>query len=199
MRSGVEPACYRVGVAGRVVSFMLTCLAFWCFLIISSFVYSLLSSNAVYADCSAAMTIDGNVSLNVMANSGNITTDTVMVDTDCLNGYTLSISAPVDSNLYLDGDSTNNTTHISPTLGTKDSPASIIGEGKFNTWGISMNSSTTVSSSTFFNVPSERIDIFSKDSPSETGSDDITIYYGASASHDLAAGTYTMANGGEIT
>ena len=199
MRSGVEPACYRAGVAGRVVSFMLTCLAFWCFLFISSFAYSLISSNAVYADCSAAMSIDGNVSLNVRANDGNITTDIVTVDTDCLNGYTLSISAPNDSNLYLNGDSSGSAAHISPTLGTMDSPTSIIGEGKYNTWGISMDNNTTVSSNTFFSIPNERIDIYSKDSPSEAGGDDIAIYYGASASYDLKAGTYTMANDGEIT
>ncbi|MBR2766614.1 InlB B-repeat-containing protein [Candidatus Saccharibacteria bacterium] len=146
-----------------------------------------------------SMVVDGSVLLDVEADDGNITTDVVTVNTDCLNGYTLSVGAPADSNLYLDGDSANDTSYISPTSGTMAFPTSIIGAGKFNTWGISMDSNTTVSSNTFFNIPNEGIEIYSKDSPSGTGGDDITIFYGASASSDLKAGAYTMVNGSEIT
>ena len=198
MRSGARPICYGAGVASKVVSFVLTCLVFWCFLVLSSVIYNFISSNAVYADCSAAMTVDGEITLNVMANNGNTVTDTVTVDTDCSNGYTLSISAPADSNLYLNGDSSNNTNYIAPTQGTSSSPTMIVGEGKYNTWGISMDGNTTVSSNTFFNIPNEKMEIYSKNTSSEVGGDRIDVYYGASASYGLAAGAYTMANNGKI-
>ncbi|MBR3157306.1 InlB B-repeat-containing protein [Candidatus Saccharibacteria bacterium] len=153
----------------------------------------------MYANCSASLSIDGTVELNVTTNDSGVVADNVTVNTDCLNGYALYVDGSTDRNLYLNGDSSNDDNYIAPTSGTKDAPTTIIGDDKMNTWGISMNANTTRESSTFFAVDEEQTMIYDKDSASSAEGDVITVYYGASTSSDLAAGSYTLANDGVIT
>ena len=74
--------------ASSILKKILLCLAVCCTAFISGLVFDVVSHHEVYADCTASISVDGAVELDLAAGHGGVTTDTVTVDTDCLNGYT---------------------------------------------------------------------------------------------------------------
>ncbi len=99
--------------------------------------------------------------------------DEIVVNTDCGGGYSVSISGPADSNLYLGGDSTS-TNIINITSGTQANPSAIFTTGNnsyANTWGYSTATATTVTFSTFVGLTNESVQIFDKEIASEIGGD----------------------------
>ena len=156
----------------------------------------------VFDDASAlnynSLTVGSDVSVDVMVgdNSAALGTSQITAESTCPVGYTLSISGGDDNKLYLNGDSTND--YIAPSTGTKLAPTSIIGEGKLDTWGYSIESDTTSSSSSFIGLTSEMTELFTKSSASASGGDTYNIYYGASVSPSKEPGLYKMVDGNSI-
>ena len=154
----------------------------------------------VMAASSNALTVPSETTVNVAADQdsgANIEGSLIIAESTCAAGYTVSVSGGTDNNLYLNGDSTSE--YIAPSTGTRLAPTTIIGEGKLNTWGISMSEAIDVHSNTFFGLTNEMVPIYSKDSASVDGGDQIKVYYGASVSSDKQAGLYKMAEGNTIT
>ena len=154
----------------------------------------------VMAASSNALTVPSETTVNVAADQdsgANIEGSLIIAESTCAAGYTVSVSGGTDNNLYLNGDSTSE--YIAPSTGTRLVPTTIIGEGKLNTWGISMSETIDVHSNTFFGLTNEIVPIFSKDSASADGGDQISVRYGASVSADKRAGLYKMSEGNTIT
>ncbi len=153
----------------------------------------------VNAISSNSITVAGEVTVDVTTdgNGASIGTDTIKVDSTCATGYTLSIGGGNDNNLYLNGDSNN--TFIAPSTGTKLAPTTIIGEGKLDTWGYSIESGTTIQSNTFIGLTNNINELFSKESASAAEGDNYEVHYGVSVSPDKRAGLYKMAEGNTIT
>lgn len=154
----------------------------------------------VMAASSNALTVPSETTVNVAADQdsgANIEGSLIIAESTCAAGYTVSVSGGTDNNLYLNGDSTSE--YIAPSTGTRLAPTTIIGEGKLNTWGISMSETIDVYSNTFFGLTNEMVPIYSKDSASADGGDQISVRYGASVSADKRAGLYKMSEGNTIT
>ena len=166
----------------------------------ASFLPFSLVSNTYATSYSASITTSGAQSINV-APSGSggtgtsISADDITITTTCRAGYNLSLSTSVnDNNLYLGGDSSNNTTdtYFSPASGStalSESP---------NTWGYFMPSDNNAptSSSTFLTVPTMNNPVTIKTplaTPSETDiNDTFNVYYGVAVSSSVSPGTYKM-------
>lgn len=159
----------------------------------------LLPNNTHAAPHTLSLTSSGSQSINVSSGGDKtaISADNINVTTNCRYGYNLTLSTSVNNNnLYLNGNSSNNTTgrYFSPineTSSLKDSP---------NTWGYYYNNSapTTAptSSSTFSPVPTLSNPTTIK-SPLVTPSssdinDSFNIYYGVTSSDSMPVGTYKM-------
>ena len=158
---------------------------------------SILSATAVYADYTISMTTSGAHSVDVKTGAGgetgtSISEDAITVTTTCPNGYNLTLSTSVnDNNLYLGGDSSNNTagTYFAPADGTTAL------SNAANTWGYyyeSSNSNNTAPTKTsIFNpVPVKGSATTIKASTST--SDSFSIYYGVAVSSSMTPGTYKM-------
>ena len=167
-------------------------------------IYSMYGISDVFA-ATASMTTTGSVSIDVSAsgNSANIGSDTLIVNTTCSTGYTVTISSSIsDAALYKDGDSTSNS-KINPSAGTLASPLPIIGDdgngtSYLGTWGYSMTSSAVNGTFTGLNsTPTiiKQSSIASGDGSGDptTGIDTIPVYYGVSVTPQLETGSYTMA------
>ena len=162
--------------------------------------FSFAHGENVMAASSNALTVPSETTVNVAADQdsgANIEGSLIIAESTCAAGYTVSVSGGTDNNLYLNGDSTSE--YIAPSTGTRLAPTTIIGEGKLNTWGISMSETIDVHSNTFFGLTNEIVPIFSKDSASADGGDQINVRYGASVSADKRAGLYKMSEGNTIT
>ena len=158
---------------------------------------SILSTTAVYADYTISMTTSGAHSVDVKPGAGgetgtSISEDAITVTTTCPNGYNLTLSTSVnDNNLYLGGDSSNNTagTYFTPADGTTAL------SNAANTWGYyyeSSNSNNTAPTKTsIFNpVPVKGSATTIKTSTST--SDSFSVYYGVAVSSSMTPGTYKM-------
>ena len=130
-----------------------------------------------------------------------ISADNITVTTTCRAGYNLSLSTSVsNNNLYLNGDSTNNTagTYFSPSDGT-----TALSQAD-NTWGYYLPASggNAPTANTVFNpVPILDSPVTLK-TPAQTASatdisDSFSVYYGVSVSSDMAFGAYKMISGND--
>lgn len=176
-------------ICGRFcVLFWLICGVFFC----SSTIFLTSSVSAVHTisvNTSGAQTID------IIKSSGSvISTDSITVSTTCRSGYNFAISTSVnDNNLYLNGDSANNTadTYFSPSNGISTlSNAS-------NTWGYYYDNSIIPTESNIFSpVPAlGNTDLVKTTllTPSATDiNDNFNIYYGVSLTNTIAPGSYKM-------
>ena len=155
----------------------------------------MLSMNNTFAANSLTLTSSGSQDINMGASAGSaISADSINVATNCRYGYNLTLSTSVnDNNLYLNGDSSNNTagTYFEPTDGTSVLNATT------NKWGYYYNGSTTPTSTSVFSpVPTLANPATVKTPLTTPASSDINdsfnIYYGVSVSPTMAKGTYKM-------
>ena len=151
--------------------------------------------NTAFAATTLTLTSSGSQDINVGASAGSaISADSINVATNCRYGYNLTLSTSVnDNNLYLNGDSSNNTTgtYFSPVDGTSALNATT------NMWGYYYNGSTTPTSTSVFSpVPTLANPATVKTPLTTPASSDINdsfnIYYGVSVSPTMAKGTYKM-------
>ena len=174
-----------------------TNVAVWSIACLAFAATSILSATAVYADYTISMTTSGAHSVDVKPGAGgetgtSISEDAITVTTTCPNGYNLTLSTSVnDNNLYLGGDSSNNTagTYFTPADGTTAL------SNAANTWGYyyeSNNSNNTAPTKTsIFNpVPVKGSATTIKASTST--SDSFSVYYGVAVSSSMTPGTYKM-------
>ncbi|MBQ2622917.1 InlB B-repeat-containing protein [Candidatus Saccharibacteria bacterium] len=161
---------------------------------------SVLSTYNTYAaSYTLTLSSSGSQSIDVsnMGDKTAISADNLNVATNCRYGYNLTLSTSVNNNnLYLNGNSSNNTTgtYFSPVNGTSTLKSSS------NTWGYYYNSSTPTtaptSSSIFSPVPTLSNPATIKTpltNPSSTDiNDNFSIYYGVASSDDMPVGTYKL-------
>lgn len=141
------------------------------------------------------LTSSGSQSIDISASAGTaISSDAINVATTCRYGYNFTINTSVsDNNLYLGGDSSNNTegTYFSPTDGTTALNATT------NKWGYYYNASTAPTNTSVFSpVPTLSSPATVKTPLTTPSSSDINdnfnIYYGVSSAPTMAKGTYKM-------
>ena len=174
--------------------------------LLSTLAVPFLSSSPASATCSASLSTDSSITLNIQNGNTTIVSSGVRVVTDCHNGYNLTLAGSVaDNNLYRNGVSSNNSgSYFSPS----DGVTTLINSS--NTWGYSL-SVPSLSNPSIFVAPTED-DVFhpvpaSNDTPAvlknalETASesnidDSFNVYYGAYAATSLASGEYTMTEDG---
>ena len=151
--------------------------------------------NASASSYTLTVASSGSQSIDVTANTGvGISVDNINVATTCRYGYNFTINTSVsDNNLYLGGDSSNNTegTYFSSTDGTSALNATT------NKWGYYYNTSTVPTNTSVFSpVPTLSSPATVKTPLTTPASSDINdnfnIYYGVSSSPTMAKGTYKM-------
>ncbi|MBR0431723.1 InlB B-repeat-containing protein, partial [Candidatus Saccharibacteria bacterium] len=154
------------------------------------FVTLFVSSNSASA-YTASILSAGSVTINLdgTAETGTTTSD-LTINTTCPAGYIVQVSgtnASNNHNLYLNGNSSNDTTVIFNSAGTVSSPITLAD----NTWGIQVGVNTYTGIS---NTPQ---DFSIGTSGSYVAGEDITlpVTYGARNGGSLMSGTYTMDNG----
>lgn len=155
--------------------------------------FDLVHCGDVYADCSIGMVTDNEVTLNLVGNVAGVVENTVIINSDCANGYSVYISGPEDSTLYKDGDNTSHD-YILPVSGNREAPTTL----STDTYGYSLQPGTTAFSDSFIGLTGTRTLLVSREEPSEPDGDDITVYYGARIGNLKPPGSYSMANGGSI-
>lgn len=159
----------------------------------------LVSTNSFASTYSLSLTSSGSQNIDV-SGSGDMTaisSDSVNVSTTCRYGYNFTINTSVsDNNLYLNGNSANNTsdTYFTPTNGTatlKNNP---------NAWGYYYNDSaptTAPTSSNIFSPVPALGNAATIKSPLASQSntdinDSFNIYYGVASSSSIPIGNYKM-------
>ena len=159
----------------------------------------LVSTNTFASTYTLSLSSSGSQNIDV-SGSGDMTaisSDSVNVSTTCRYGYNFTINTSVsDNNLYLNGNSSNNTsdTYFTPTNGTatlKNNP---------NSWGYYYNNAapTTAptSSNIFSPVPTLGNTATIKSPLASQSSTDINdsfnIYYGVTSSSSIPIGNYKM-------
>ena len=161
---------------------------------------SVLSTYNTYAaPYTLTLSSSGSQSIDVsnMGDKTAISADNLNVATNCRYGYNLTLSTSVNNNnLYLNGNSSNNTTgtYFSPVNGTSTL------KNSSNTWGYYYNSSTPTtaptSSSIFSPVPTLSTPAIIKTPLTTPSSSDINdnfnIYYGVASSDSMPVGTYKL-------
>ena len=166
------------------------------FLLFSILVLSfMLVGNVSAVSHTLTLTSSGSQDINISASAGTaISSDAINVTTTCRYGYNFTINTSVnDNNLYLGGDSSNNTegTYFSPTDGTTALNATT------NKWGYYYNASTAPTNTSVFSpVPTLSSPATIKAPLTTPASSDINdnfnIYYGVSSAPTMAKGTYKM-------
>ena len=166
------------------------------FLLFSILVLSfMLVGNVSAVSHTLTLTSSGSQDINISASAGTaISSDAINVSTTCRYGYNFTINTSVsDNNLYLGGDSSNNTegTYFSPTDGTTALNATT------NKWGYYYNASTAPTNTSVFSpVPTLSTPATVKTPLTTPSSSDINdnfnIYYGVSSAPTMAKGTYKM-------
>lgn len=163
--------------------------------LVFSLIMSFMMMNNTFAASTLTLTSSGSQDINVGASAGSaISADSINVATNCRYGYNLTLSTSVnDNNLYLNGDSSNNTTgtYFSPVDGTSALNATT------NMWGYYYNASTAPTNTSVFSpVPTLANPATVKTPLTTPASSDINdsfnIYYGVSVSPTMAKGTYKM-------
>lgn len=157
-----------------------------------------MTSSSFASSYTLSLSTSGAQNINVSgAGTGTvISTDTINVQTTCRYGYSFTIATSVnDNNLYLNGDSSNNTagSYFSAADGTTALTNAT------NTWGYYFDG-TSANAPTVNSVFSPVPTLGSADAlkaplttPSSTDiNDSFNIYYGVKASSSLATGTYEM-------
>ena len=169
--------------------------AYFALYVICALIFALQCHSVSAATHSLTLTSSGSQSVNLAANAGTaISSDAINVATTCRYGYNFTINTSVsDNNLYLGGDSSNNTegTYFSPTDGATALNATT------NKWGYYYNASTAPTNTSVFSpVPTLSSPATVKTPLTTPASSDINdnfnIYYGVSSSPTMAKGTYKM-------
>ena len=162
--------------------------------IFASFLFGLIFSGEVFADCSVGISANDNVSLNLRAGASGSVNENVTITTDCIYGYDVYLSSSVeDSTLYLDGDDAN-TESIEVTTGTLATPVALSGD----TYGFALGSNISADSSSFIGLSNSQVLISSSSEASAEEGDSIAITYGTSVATGKTAGAYQMADDGAI-
>ena len=162
--------------------------------IFSSFLLGLTFPGEVFADCSASISTDGDISLNLEPGTKGTTGKNITITTDCTYGYDVYLSSSVEDNaLYLDEDDTSNE-YIEVASGTLASPAALTSD----TYGFALGSNISTNSNSFVGLSSTQVLIGSNDEASAGGGDSIALTYGAAVAADKTSGTYQMADDGAV-
>lgn len=172
-------------------------------LLLAIFLVSLSNTQSTSA-FSINITTSGPITTNVIpASDGSIgtsiVTDEVNITSNCRAGYTFTITGPSDSNLYLNGEDTNNAsgTYFTPVDGTN----ALNSTNNTNKWGYTLASDA--SASTIFSPLSSTATILRTPAQTASPSSDIDttipIHYGAAVDGTMNPGSYTFANNGTIT
>ena len=172
-------------------------------LLLAVFLVSLSNTQSTSA-FSINIATSGPITTNVIpASDGSIgtsiATDEVNITSNCRAGYTFTITGPSDSNLYLNGEDTNNAsgTYFTPVDGTN----ALNSTNNTNKWGYTLTSDASASTifspfpstATILRTPSQTA------SPSNDIDHTIPIHYGTAVDGTMNPGSYTFANNGAIT
>ncbi|MBQ3353099.1 InlB B-repeat-containing protein, partial [Candidatus Saccharibacteria bacterium] len=154
-----------------------------------------MASNSLYGTASVDIlpSIDGGTVTKIIE-------DILNVSTTCRAGYNFTLSTSVNNNnLYLNGDSSNNTagTYFTPASGNTALNSSP------NTWGyyLPSNNEAPTSTSTFLPVPAANATAATIRTTNQTASatdinEYLSIYYGVSSPGSMTPGTYKMIKDG---
>ena len=149
------------------------------------------------------LTTSPSINLSIQPTSAgavSIAKDTVVANTNSPSGYKLylSVNKDLDNNIYLDGDTANNTinTKFTPTAGTYETPSAL----SQNSWGYavadlnsfdaSYNIAAPSLSSKFANIPMLGEEQLIHDHSGIATDDATDIYYGVKANINVASGNY---------
>ena len=185
------------GVSARYLHFlrMILCVII-CWFVHSIGFAALASAYSITVSTSDSISVDAVPNLNSGVGTA-VVADELSVASDCRAGYSLSIAGPTDSNLYLDGDSSNNSagTYFGPVDGSSALNATV----NTNKWGYSM---TADDGAGVFNAITKTATAIL--TPTQTASIDsdidskVSVYYGTSVDNNMIPGSYTFANDGRI-
>ena len=172
-----------------------------CIVTIAAFcaVFGLLCSAENVSAYTASITTSSSVVVNVSPSGDgtSIKSDSISVVSNCRSGYNLTIATPSGSNLYLNGDSTNNNT---PSFTAVDGTSALSSSNNTNKWGYTITSNPT--SSTVFlplsSTPSVLKTASQTASPSSDIDDTFSISFGTKVDNTVNPGSYGMANNGSI-
>ena len=156
-------------------------------------------ASPVSATYTASLTTSDSITLNAsyVGNGVDTHNESINVTTNCTAGYNLTISTTSDSTLYLDGDSSNNTTTISP---INNSYALSDLTHNANTWGYSLNgNSDTVGAFNSLSTTPSSIKTTAETASESAIDDKFSIYYGTAINSQLTSGSYRMSNNGAIS
>ena len=164
---------------------------------LGSFAVNALSSSSAFATYDVSITTGGDISLDTKANTQTIYEDEITVVSSCSSGYNFTIKSSASPELYLGGDSNNNTanTYFNPVDGT----STLSSSNNTNAWGYSLTASSNNGvfsplSTTEFTIKTN------SETAVESGdiNDAFSIYYGVNTGDAMTPGSYTMASSGAI-
>ena len=148
---------------------------------------------------SASLTTSSSVAIDAMVSNDGTTiqSESINVQSDCRNGYNLTIATPEGSNLYRYDNGSQSSTNASFTA--VDGTSALNSNNNTNKWGYTLTSNPT--SSTIFSPLSSTASVLK--TPSQTASttdinDTFNINYGIKIDNSVAPGTYQMANNGTV-
>lgn len=161
----------------------------------------------VFADVySVSLSASDNIVIDLSpSHNAQVSKDNVIVNSTCPLGYTLTMSGPVDSNLYKDGDFTKSS--IKASVGTISDPKPILGEmddgaggviSFLNTWGYSLGEGVTTNSD-FVGLSNTTSVLANKTSASMKDGDIYSIYFGVSIEDYKEPGLYEFSDNNAIT
>ena len=159
-------------------------------------VFSDYSAESVSA-YSATITTSNSIELDITPNGDgtSIHSESINVQSDCRAGYNMAIVTPEGSNLYKDGNSSNDAAFTSV-----DGTSALNSSNNTNKWGYTLTTNPT--GSTVFSPLSTTQSVIRTTSqtvsPSADINDTFSINYGAKVSNTVETGSYSMANNGSI-
>lgn len=135
--------------------------------------------------------ISGNVSPGSFSMLGS---NTLSISSDCPDGYYVYVTGNEDNKLYLNGESSNESTAFSTSSGTIANPAPL----NVAEWGIAFGPNANLfmgvtSIDVAIRTPQDYIDT-NGEGNYNTNEEDISLYYGIRAGTYHVAGTYTSPN-----
>lgn len=179
--------CNKTSVLGH-------CQIFGCILMLSLFL-NVIDTSDTYA-YSASITTSSSVSLDVLPSGDGISIheESINIQSNCRNGYNLTVATPSGSSLYNGGNSSN------PAAFTAvDGSSALNTSTNTNKWGYTLTadaSSSTVFSP--FSTTASTLKTTSQTASATNINDTFPIYYGLKVDNTVAPGTYQMANNGAV-
>ncbi|MBR3138713.1 InlB B-repeat-containing protein [Candidatus Saccharibacteria bacterium] len=146
---------------------------------------------------SAAISTSNSVTLDATINGTgtSIKAESINIQTDCRAGYNLNIATPNGSNLYLNGNNSENASFTAV-----DGTSALSSSNNTNKWGYTL--ATNPTSSTVFLPLSANTSVLKTPaqtaSPNSNINDTFNINYGVHTDETITPGAYRMGNNGTI-